>query len=61
MPPTAQPGLDLAEQSNRITAAFTGKINLWGNLLLNLTALTSTNSRGLSDRFTPAIGLDYAW
>ncbi len=61
LPATARAGLDEALQTNRFTAAFTGKINLWGNLLLNLSALTSTNSHGLSDRFTPSIGLDYAW
>lgn len=48
-------------KTNRVTASLTGKVNVWGNLLVTMTGLVSKNGRGLSDRFTPVIGLDYAW
>ena len=48
-------------KTNRLTASMTGKVNVWGNLLVTVTGLVSKNGRGLSDRFTPVIGFDYAW
>jgi hypothetical protein len=48
-------------RTTRVTAAATARFNVWGNLLVTATALTSTNSQGLSDRFTPVVGFDYAW
>jgi hypothetical protein len=40
-------------KTNRVTASMTGKVNVWGNLLVTMTGLMSKNARGLSDRFTP--------
>ena len=51
----------LAARANTVTVSVTGKYNLWGNLLLTASGLIPANSSGLIDRFTPIIGLDYAW
>ena len=48
-------------RTNRVTLALTGKISVWGNLLVTATGLVTAKSDGLSDRFTPVIGIDYAW
>jgi hypothetical protein len=56
-----QSGSNQAIRSSRVTAALTGRINLWGNLLVTVAAMFTTSSNGLSDRFTPVVGLDYAW
>jgi hypothetical protein len=60
--PTVAVGIIKSElKTNRVTASITGKVNVWSNLLVTMTALVSKNDRGLNDRFTPVIGLDYAW
>ena len=51
----------IIERADTVTLSMTGKVNLWGNLLLTVTGLIPANSSGLTDRFTPIIGLDYAW
>ena len=51
----------LVEKADTLTVAMTGKINLWGNFLVTATGLVPAKSSGLSDRFTPIIGIDYAW
>jgi hypothetical protein len=55
------PGIDASTSTTRVTTALTGRFNLYGNLLVTATGLISTNNHGLSDRFTPVIGFDYAW
>jgi hypothetical protein len=52
---------NLIERADTVTVSMTGKMNLWGNLLLTVTGLVPANSSGLTDRFTPIVGLDYAW
>jgi hypothetical protein len=44
-----------------VTVVMTGKISIWGILLVTVTGLVPAKSGGLSDRFTPIIGIDYAW
>jgi hypothetical protein len=51
----------LVEKADTVTVAVTAKINLWGNLLVTATGMVPAKSSGLSDRFTPIIGIDYAW
>ncbi len=51
----------LVARADTVTVAMTGKINVWGNLLVTVTGMVPAKSGGLSDRFTPIIGLDYAW
>jgi hypothetical protein len=34
---------------------------MWGNLLVTVTGMVPARGQGLGDRFTPIIGLDYAW
>jgi len=58
---TVQSGSNRAVRTSRITAALTGRINLWGNLLVTVAGMLTTSTNGLSDRFTPVVGLDYAW
>jgi hypothetical protein len=52
---------NLIERADTVTLSMTGKLNIWGNLLVTVTGLVPANSSGLTDRFTPIIGLDYAW
>jgi len=51
----------LVERAYTSTLSMTAKFNAWGNMLLTFTALVPMNSSGLTARFTPILGVDYAW
>jgi hypothetical protein len=51
----------LAGRADTATATLTSKFNLWGNLLVTFSAVVPANKRGLTDGFTPIIGVDYAF
>ena len=51
----------LAESPNTATLSMTAKFNVWANMLVTFTGLVPVSSAGLTDRFTPIIGLDYGW
>ncbi len=53
--------VELVERAHTATLSLTGKFNAWGNLLVTFTGLIPANRSGLTDRFTPIVGLDYAW
>lgn len=46
---------------NALSGAFGVKINMHGNLILNLSGLFPITETGLRDDFTPYIGLDYSF
>ncbi|HEV2063282.1 MAG TPA: transporter, partial [Thermoanaerobaculia bacterium] len=46
---------------NRVNASVGLKVNPVGNLLLTLNGLFSLDNKGLQDKFTPLIGLDYSF
>lgn len=46
---------------NLTNLAVGGKVNVAGNLLINANLLFALNSRGLTARVTPIIGLDYSF
>ncbi len=46
---------------NLFNAAFGGKFNVARNLLINASVLVALNSRGVTARFTPVVGFDYAF
>jgi hypothetical protein len=46
---------------NRLTASVGLKVNPVGNLLLTLNGLIALDKKGLQDRFTPLVGVDYSF
>lgn len=54
-------GLTWYHVSNIASSAMTGKFNVWGNMLATFTGIVPLKNGGLTDNFTPIIGLDYAW
>jgi hypothetical protein len=46
---------------NRLTGSVGLKINPVGNLLLTLNGLIALDNKGLRDKFTPLVGLDYSF
>jgi hypothetical protein len=46
---------------NRLNASVGLKVNPFGNLLLTLNGLIALDNKGLQDKFTPLVGLDYSF
>src|SRR5262249_45351354 len=46
---------------NTLTGAVGFKVNPFGNLLVTVNGLFALNKKGLQDKFTPLVGLDYAF
>ena len=59
----AVPGLNstAGQNRNRLDGAVGMKINVVRNLLLTMNGLFSLTRTGLSDGFTPLVGLDYSF
>ena len=53
--------VDNVPNQNRLSGSVGLKINPVGNLLLTLNGLFALDNKGLRDKFTPLIGLDYSF